>query len=99
MDALKPRSDDSSHGLTLITCTEGNWGQAVARMAKYIGVPAKIFIPSFMPETTRHRVRSEGAELIVIDGNYDESVAAAKTETETNPKSILVMDMGWNGYE
>lgn len=89
----------SSHGLSLITCTEGNWGRAVARMAKLIGMPAKIFVPSFMPETTRHRIRSEGADLVVINGNYDDSVAAARMETDSNRNAILVMDMGWAGYE
>lgn len=92
-------SDASSHGLTVVTCTEGNWGRAVARMAKYVGMPAKIFVPCFMPQTTRDRVRSEGAEVVVVNGNYDDSVAAARTEAETNPKAILVMDMGWDGYE
>lgn len=89
----------NSAGLTLVTCTEGNWGRAVARMAKYIGMPARIFVPSFMPEITRDYVRSEGAELIVIEGNYDDSVAAAKKEAGLDKNATLVMDMGWDGYE
>lgn len=92
-------SEASLQGLTLVTCTEGNWGRAVARMAQYVGLPARVFVPSFMPETTRDRIRSEGAEVVVVDGNYDDSVAAARTEAETNHRAILVMDMGWQGYE
>lgn len=92
-------SQSSAHGLALVTCTEGNWGRAVARMAKYVGIPAKIFVPHFMPETTRDRIRSEAAELVVVDGNYDDSVAAARMEADDNQNAILVMDMGWDGYE
>ncbi|KAG8159668.1 hypothetical protein KVR01_010305 [Diaporthe batatas] len=84
--------------LSLVSCTEGNWGRAVARMAKYIGVPAAIYVPSFMPETTRARIRSEGAELLVVDGSYDDGVAAARAEAERNDLAILAMDMGWEGY-
>lgn len=87
-----------AEGLSLVSCTEGNWGRAVSRMAKYIGIPAKIYVPSFMPETTRARIRSEGAELLVVDGSYDDSVAAARAESERNELAILAMDMGWEGY-
>ncbi|KAL1845271.1 hypothetical protein Daus18300_014570 [Diaporthe australafricana] len=88
-----------AEGLSLVTCTEGNWGRAVARMAKYIGMPAKILVPSFMPETTRARIRGEGAELVVVDGSYDDGVAAARREFEENEGAILTMDMGWEGYQ
>lgn len=92
-------SEATSEGLTLVTCTEGNWGRAVACMAKYVRVPAIIFVPSFMPETTRNRIRSEGAELVVIDGDYDDSVAAARKKADSDRQAVLVMDMGWHGYE
>lgn len=91
-------SEARSHGLTLVTCTEGNWGRAVARMAKYLGISAKVFVPSFMPVTTQERIRREGAEVLVVSGNYDDSVAAAKQEAEKDG-SLLVMDFGWEGYE
>lgn len=91
-------SEARARGLSLVTCTEGNWGRAVARMAKYLGIPSKIFVPSFMPVTTRARIRSEGAEVVVVNGNYDDSVAVAKQEAEKNG-SLLVMDFGWEGYE
>lgn len=86
-------------GLSLVSCTEGNWGRAVARMAKYIGIPALIYVPRFMPATTRARIRSEGAELLVVGGSYDDGVAAARAESERNDLAILAMDMGWEGYK
>lgn len=88
-----------AEGLSLVSCTEGNWGRAVARMAKYIGIPAVIYVPSFMPETTRARIRSEGADLLVVDSSYDDGVAAARAESERNELAILAMDMGWEGYK
>ncbi|KAI3397088.1 hypothetical protein diail_11231 [Diaporthe ilicicola] len=87
-----------AEGLSLVTCTEGNWGRAVARMARYTGMPTKIFVPRFMPETTRARIRAEGAELVVVDGNYDDGIAAARREEEANEGAMLTMDMGWEWY-
>lgn len=84
-------------GLELVTCTEGNWGRAVARMGKYLGITAKIFVPEFMIEETRARIRSEGAQVIVCKGGYDESVVETKKEAEKG--GILVMDFGWPGFE
>lgn len=87
-----------AQGLVLVTSTEGNWGRAVARMAKYLGIPARILVPSFMPDTTRERIRSEGADVVVVEGNYDDSVSVARQAAETEGL-LLVMDFGWEGYE
>ncbi|KAI7785155.1 hypothetical protein LA080_007822 [Diaporthe eres] len=88
-----------AEGLSLVSCTEGNWGRAISRMANYIGIPAKIYVPSFMPETTRARIRSEGAELLVVDGSYDDGVAAARAQSDANELAIFAMDMGLQGYQ
>lgn len=91
-----------SAGLHLVTATEGNWGRAVARMGSYMaGLPVTIFVPGFMPETTRKKIRGEGADVVVVDGNYDDAVAAAREEVERlgRDTGLLVMDFGWEGYE
>jgi diaminopropionate ammonia-lyase len=83
--------------IQLVTCTEGNWGRAVARMAKYLEINAVIFVPDFMDEATQEKIRSEGATVIVVDGDYDFSIAKAKEEAERG--GMLVMDVSWEGYE
>lgn len=84
--------------LRLVTCTEGNWGRAVARMGSYFGVPVTVYVPAYMHEATRERIRSEGAEVNVVDGDYDAAVAAAQGAAEAEG-SMLVMDISWEGYE
>ncbi|KAK4129112.1 tryptophan synthase beta subunit-like PLP-dependent enzyme [Parathielavia appendiculata] len=84
--------------LKLVTCTEGNWGRAVARMARYMGIPAVVYVPAHMPETTRNMIRGEGAEVRVVDGDYDVAVEATK-EAAMVDGSLLVMDISWEGYE
>jgi diaminopropionate ammonia-lyase len=84
--------------IRLVTCTEGNWGRAVSRMAKYLQIPAIIFVPNFMSASTQSKIASEGAKVIVVDGDYDYSIAEARKEAEVE-NSLLVMDVSWPGYE
>ncbi|KAF2807639.1 tryptophan synthase beta subunit-like PLP-dependent enzyme [Mytilinidion resinicola] len=85
-------------GIKLVTCSEGNWGRAVARMANYLGIPATIFVPKFMDLATRGKIGSEGATVEVVQGNYDDSIVAAREAAEKQGQ-LLVMDTSWEGYE
>ncbi|KAH9861841.1 hypothetical protein J1614_011594 [Plenodomus biglobosus] len=86
-------------GIKLVTCTEGNWGRAVARMAKYLDVEAVIFVPDFMDEATQRKIEGEGkgTKVVVVDGDYDFSIAKAREEADKG--GMLVMDVSWEGYE
>ncbi|KAF2201674.1 tryptophan synthase beta subunit-like PLP-dependent enzyme [Delitschia confertaspora ATCC 74209] len=85
------------HNIKLVTCTEGNWGRATARMAKYLSIPAIVFVPSFMDSATQHKISSEGAKVVVVKGDYDDSIRAAREESERG-NGLLVMDTSWPGY-
>lgn len=87
----------SKKGIRLVTCTEGNWGRAVARMARYLHITAVIFVPDFMDQATQQKIESEGAKVVVVDGDYDYSIAKARQEADKD--GLLVMDVAWEGYE
>ncbi|ORY13306.1 tryptophan synthase beta subunit-like PLP-dependent enzyme [Clohesyomyces aquaticus] len=87
-----------TRALRLVTCTDGNWGRATGRMAKYLQIPATIFVPNFMDKATQDKIRSEGATVKVVDGDYDASIQFARKEAETED-AVLVMDVSWRGYE
>ncbi|KAK3694459.1 tryptophan synthase beta subunit-like PLP-dependent enzyme [Podospora appendiculata] len=84
-------------GLKLSTATAGNWGRAVASMAKNLGIPALVYVPSHMPETTRNLIRGEEAEVMPVNGSYDDAVEVAKHAAGTEGH-LLVMDISWEGY-
>jgi diaminopropionate ammonia-lyase len=84
-------------GIRLVTCTEGNWGRAVSRMAKYLHITAIIFVPNFMDQATQRKIESEGAEVVVVEGDYDFSIKAAREEADRD--GLLVMDVSWEGYD
>ncbi len=86
--------------IKLVTCTEGNWGRAVARMAGYMGVSVVVYVPSHMTKATRDRIKEEGADVVVAEGDYDVVAGVARAEAEKlGERGLLVMDIAWEGYE
>jgi diaminopropionate ammonia-lyase len=86
-------------GATLVTATDGNHGRAVARMAAHFGVKAAVFVPEVMlPETAAH-IAGEGAEVVRVDGGYDDAVRRAADFADEQPGRELVQDTAWVGYE
>lgn len=84
---------------TFITATDGNWGRAVARMAAILGATAFIYVPKVMVEATKQKIRQEGAEVIVVDGDYDMAVKEAERAAIALPRGFLIEDTAWPGYE
>ena len=77
--------------LTLMAATDGNHGRAVARVAQWLGLSARIFVPDFVSPARRQAIKEEGAELVMIDGVYDAAVDAA-LEASQGANSLLISD-------
>ncbi|KAF2402287.1 tryptophan synthase beta subunit-like PLP-dependent enzyme [Trichodelitschia bisporula] len=83
--------------LRIVTCTEGNWGEAVSKMSWELTIPVKVFVPSFMNEETQAKMFDLGAEVLVLSGDYDTCIAFAKADSEKTG-SILMLDTSWPRY-
>ncbi|PVH80737.1 tryptophan synthase beta subunit-like PLP-dependent enzyme, partial [Cadophora sp. DSE1049] len=79
---------------TLYAATDGNHGRAVARMAMYLGIKARIFVPSMLDAEAKEKITNEGAAVEVIDGTYDQTVVKTKLAAEQHPgsKGVLISD-------
>lgn len=86
-------------GAMLVTATDGNHGRAVARMAARGGVGATVFVPVVMLPETAARIAAEGAEVVWVDGGYDDAVRRAEAFAGDQPGRALVQDTAWAGYE
>lgn len=80
--------------LPLVAATDGNHGRALAWVARQLGLGAKIFVPQDMVPARREAIANEGAEVIVVDGTYDDAV-----ERSAEERGLLISDMSWPGYE
>jgi len=61
----------------VIACSAGNHAQGVALAAKDMGISATIFVPSVSPLSKIEATRRLGAEVIIVDGFYDDAYTAA----------------------
>ena len=82
--------------LTLVAATDGNHGRAVARMARWLGLAAHILVPHDMVGARQEAIVGEGASLQVIQGSYDQAVAAAATLA--GRRHLVISDTAWDGY-
>ncbi|MFI5916509.1 pyridoxal-phosphate dependent enzyme [Dactylosporangium sp. NPDC051541] len=82
----------------LVTATDGNHGRAVARMAAHFGVVSTVFTPKVMLEATKDRIAAEGAQVVQVEGDYDEAVRAAAGYAQGGTDRALVQDTAWDGY-
>src|SRR5215475_13942447 len=69
--------------LTLLAATDGNHGRVVARVARWLGLGTRIFIPNFVAPGRRRAIEAEEAKLVVIDDVYDAAVDAASRSSDT----------------
>lgn len=84
--------------LRLITATDGNHGRGVARVAHWLGWPARVYLPRGSAPARLAGIREEGAEVVEVAGTYDAAVADA-AEAATAADTLLIQDHGWPGYE
>jgi diaminopropionate ammonia-lyase len=86
-------------GAMVVTATDGNHGRAVARMAAHFGVEATVFVPEVMLPETAARITDEGAKVVWVDGDYDDTIREAAAFAADQPGRALVQDTAWAGYE
>ncbi|GFE81804.1 diaminopropionate ammonia-lyase [Steroidobacter agaridevorans] len=75
----------------LICASEGNHGLAVAAAAKKAGSKAIVFLPREVSTTRAARIEAFDAEIVRIDGTYDDAVAAAEAAA-TRGDGLLISD-------
>jgi diaminopropionate ammonia-lyase family len=85
------------HSIRLYAATDGNHGRAVAKMAKTLGIGASIYVPNDMDQPTRDFITGEGAQMFVVDGDYDKAVITAALEAKS-VGGTLVQDTAFDGY-
>ncbi len=85
-------------GMTVACATDGNHGRSVAQGAQLVGAKAAIFVHAGVSEERIAAIARYGAEMIRIDGNYDDSVRQA-AEVSAEKGWTVVSDTSWPGYE
>ena len=90
--ALRERPDVH----TLVAASAGNHGRAVARVAKQRGLACRVFLPARSVDARREAIASEGAEIVVVDGTYEDAVELA-ARSGVDAGVLEVADVGSSG--
>ncbi|MCU1397656.1 MAG: PLP-dependent lyase/thiolase [Acidimicrobiales bacterium] len=83
--------------VTFVAATDGNHGRAVARFARLAGHAARIFVPLGVHPAAIAAIEGEGAPVMLVDGSYDDAVAAAAASALASG-GVLIQDTSWPGY-
>ncbi len=83
--------------MTLVSATDGNHGRSLSWGARMFGASCRIYIHREVSEGRADAMRDLGAAVIRIDGDYDESVARARSDADENGW-FVVSDTSWDGY-
>lgn len=82
---------------TLATATDGNHGRAVAWTARALGQKAVVFVPRNTVPARIAAISGEGAEVVVVDGTYDDAVRRAAAESAARGWQVI-SDTAYPGY-
>jgi diaminopropionate ammonia-lyase len=88
------RADPSIH--TLIAASAGNHGRAVAHVAALRGLRSRVYLPARAAAARREAIAGEGAEVVMVDGTYEEAVARAAVDG-ARPGCFELADVGASG--
>ncbi|TDQ23013.1 diaminopropionate ammonia-lyase [Raoultella sp. BIGb0149] len=93
-DTFRP---DMTEKMTFATTTDGNHGRGVAWAAQQLGQNAVIYMPKGSAQERVDAIRRLGAECIVTEMNYDDTVRFTLQTAQQNGWEV-VQDTAWEGY-
>lgn len=83
---------------TVVSATDGNHGRGLAAAARSIGCRCVIVLHAHVSDERESAIAQEGARIVRIAGNYDDSVAEAARLAAANGWHV-VSDTSYAGYE
>lgn len=83
--------------MTIISATDGNHGRSVAWGAQRFGAKCRIYIHAKVSAFRADALKNLGAEVVRINGGYDETVAQTRIDAEEFGW-MIVSDTSWPGY-
>lgn len=75
----------------LVAASAGNHGRAVAHAASQRSLACRIHLPAAISDARAASIRGEGAEVVRVDGTYEDAVAGAELAAQ-EPGVALVAD-------
>ncbi|MBX2824810.1 MAG: diaminopropionate ammonia-lyase [Gammaproteobacteria bacterium] len=88
---------EQTSALTVATATDGNHGRSVAWGARQAGCQCRIYIHREVSQGREQAMSALGADVVRIDGDYDESVQRCASDSEQHNWQVI-SDTSYEGY-
>lgn len=96
-DLTNGKYRDITQEITVTCATDGNHGRSVAWGAQRFHCKCVIYIHATVSEGRKDAIAKYGAEVVRIDGNYDDAVHQAAVDAEKYGR-FVVSDTSYEGY-
>lgn len=96
-EVLSGQYRDIVSKLTVTCATDGNHGRSVAWGAQTFGCNCVIYVHATVSQGRADAIAAFGADVVRVQGNYDESVRHAAEQAEANGWTV-VSDTTYEGY-
>jgi threonine dehydratase len=78
LNALLARREDGQRDASVVTASGGNHGLGVATAARWLGIPATVYVPATVPDIKASRIVAAGAEVVKTGRVYADAERAAR---------------------
>lgn len=95
---IKTEAKKEIGDVPFVTATDGNHGRGISWAASQLGQKAVVYLPKNTAKRRVEAIEETGAEAIVTDLNYDDTVRLAQKKVK-ELDGFLIQDTAWEGYE
>ncbi len=88
---------DMTGTLTFASATDGNHGKGIAWASRMLGHKCRIYVHRDTSQARIDAIKMFGAEVTVVDGNYDDAVRQCAEDAADNGWNVI-SDTSWKGY-
>jgi threonine dehydratase len=78
LNALLARREDGQQFTSVVTASGGNHGLGVATAARWLDIPATVYVPATVPDIKASRIVAAGAEVVKTGRVYADAERAAR---------------------
>jgi diaminopropionate ammonia-lyase len=96
-DLVSPAARKKLGRITFATATDGNHGRGIAWAAGKLGHDCVVYVHAGTSRPRIDAIRSYGAIVRVINGNYDDAVRQIVIDASENGWAVI-SDTSWDGY-
>ena len=86
------------NGKYYVTASAGNHGLSLAAGARLFGAKAVIYLSENVPSSFADKIKSYGADVVIVGKSYEESMEGAQQAAKDNDW-MLLSDVTWDGYD